>query len=71
MTVSKKHNSNCELIGQGLANIIVPFFGGIPATGAMAAALRTAPLVLHSMSALEEKPDFQESSTALFWQSLF
>lgn len=34
MTVSEKHNSNRELIGQGLANIIAPFFGGIPATGA-------------------------------------
>ena len=34
MTVSEKHNSDRELIGQGLANIIVPFFGGIPATGA-------------------------------------
>lgn len=29
-------NSNTELIGQGLANIIVPFFGGIPVTGAIA-----------------------------------
>ena len=25
-----------ELIGQGLGNIVVPFFGGIPATAAMA-----------------------------------
>lgn len=31
-----KHNSNSELIAQGLANIITPFFGGIPATGAIA-----------------------------------
>jgi len=31
-----KHNSNQELIGQGLANIVVPFFGGIAATGAIA-----------------------------------
>ena len=31
-----KHNSNTELIGQGVANIVVPFFGGIPATGAIA-----------------------------------
>ncbi|UIE37204.1 SulP family inorganic anion transporter [Leptodesmis sichuanensis] len=36
MTVSEKHNSDRELIGQGLANMIVPFFGGIPATGAIA-----------------------------------
>ena len=31
-----KHNSNTELIAQGVANIITPFFGGIPATGAIA-----------------------------------
>lgn len=29
-------NTNTELIGQGLANITVPFFGGIPVTGAIA-----------------------------------
>ena len=32
----KQHNSNTELIGQGIANIITPMFGGIPATGALA-----------------------------------
>lgn len=32
----KKHNSNMELIAQGAANIITPFLGGIPATGAIA-----------------------------------
>ena len=32
----KHHNSNTELIGQGIANIITPMFGGIPATGALA-----------------------------------
>ncbi len=30
------HKSNTELIGQGVANIVVPFFGGIPVTGAIA-----------------------------------
>ncbi len=30
------HNSNKELIGQGIANIVTPLFGGIPATGAIA-----------------------------------
>ena len=34
--IGDRHNSNTELIGQGLANIVVPFFGGIPATGAIA-----------------------------------
>lgn len=32
----KKHHSNTELIAQGMANIVIPFFGGIPATGAIA-----------------------------------
>lgn len=32
----KQHRSNKELFGQGLANIITPLFGGIPATGAIA-----------------------------------
>ena len=31
-----KHDSNQELLAQGAANIITPFFGGIPATGAIA-----------------------------------
>ncbi|HWO97249.1 MAG TPA: sulfate permease [Bacillus sp. (in: firmicutes)] len=31
-----KHNSNKELIAQGLANMVTPLFGGIPATGAIA-----------------------------------
>lgn len=31
-----RHNSNRELIGQGLANVVTPLFGGIPATGAIA-----------------------------------
>lgn len=32
----RTHNSNTELIGEGIANIITPLFGGIPATGAIA-----------------------------------
>jgi len=31
-----KHDSNRELIGQGIANMAAPLFGGIPATGAIA-----------------------------------
>ncbi|MBO7724210.1 MAG: STAS domain-containing protein [Paludibacteraceae bacterium] len=34
--ISDQHDSNTELIGQGIANIVAPFFGGIPATGAIA-----------------------------------
>ena len=39
-----RHHSNQELIGQGLANIITPLFGGFAATGAIA---RTATNVRH------------------------
>jgi SulP family sulfate permease len=31
-----KHNPNTELVAQGLANIVSPIFGGLPATGAIA-----------------------------------
>ncbi len=31
-----QHNPNVELIGQGIANIVSPLFGGLPATGAIA-----------------------------------
>jgi SulP family sulfate permease len=34
--IGGNHRSNTELIAQGIANIITPFFGGIPATGAIA-----------------------------------
>jgi len=34
--IGDHHNSNTELIGQGVANILSPLFGGIPATGAIA-----------------------------------
>jgi len=33
---NEHHNPNVELIGQGVANIISPMFGGLPATGAIA-----------------------------------
>lgn len=34
--IGKKHNSNMELVAQGVANIASGLFGGIPATGAIA-----------------------------------
>jgi len=34
--ISANHRSNTELIAQGIANVVTPFFGGIPATGAIA-----------------------------------
>ncbi|MDR1760966.1 MAG: STAS domain-containing protein, partial [Bacteroidales bacterium] len=34
--IGSKHDSNTELIAQGVANVVTPFFGGIPATGAIA-----------------------------------
>ncbi|BCS98069.1 sodium-independent anion transporter [Desulfoluna limicola] len=34
--IGKRHNANMELVAQGLANIVAPIFGGIPATGAIA-----------------------------------
>ena len=34
--VNSRHNSNAELVGQGIANIASVLFGGIPATGAIA-----------------------------------
>lgn len=36
MTVGEHHNPDRELLGQGLANLVVPFFGGVPATAAIA-----------------------------------
>ncbi|TMA33340.1 MAG: sulfate permease [Deltaproteobacteria bacterium] len=34
--IGARHRSNAELLGQGIANIASPLFGGIPATGAIA-----------------------------------
>ncbi|MDQ2665633.1 MAG: sulfate permease [Gemmatimonadota bacterium] len=34
--IGGRHRSNMELIGQGIANLITPLFGGMPATGAIA-----------------------------------
>lgn len=34
--ISDKHDSNMELVAQGVANVVSPLFGGIPATGAIA-----------------------------------
>ena len=34
--IGDNHNSNTELVAQGIANVVTPFFGGIPATGAIA-----------------------------------
>lgn len=36
MSVAEQHEPNRELFGQGLANMVVPFFGGVPATAAIA-----------------------------------
>lgn len=36
MSVSERHDSDRELFGQGIANIVTPLFGGIPATAAIA-----------------------------------
>ena len=36
MGISHKHDPDRELFGQGLANLVVPLFGGVPATGAIA-----------------------------------
>jgi len=36
MSVNERHDPDRELMGQGLANIVTPFFGGIPATAAIA-----------------------------------
>lgn len=35
-STNTRHDPDAELTGQGLANMVVPFFGGIPATGALA-----------------------------------
>lgn len=55
-----RHDSNQELIGQGIANVVTPFFGGFAATGAIARTATnyrngaTGPLagVIHSLTLL-------------------
>ena len=55
-----RHDSNQELIGQGIANVVTPFFGGFAATGAIARTATnyrngaTSPLagVVHSLTLL-------------------
>jgi SulP family sulfate permease len=34
--IGTRHRSNVELVGQGIANVVTPIFGGMPATGAIA-----------------------------------
>jgi SulP family sulfate permease len=36
MTTLRRHDPNQELMAQGIANVVAPFFGGIPATGTIA-----------------------------------
>ncbi|MER3553559.1 MAG: hypothetical protein C4331_04210 [Meiothermus sp.] len=36
MTIAERHDPDRELLGSGLANLLAPIFGGIPATGAIA-----------------------------------
>ncbi len=36
MTVSERHDPDRELFGQGVANLVTPLFGGVPATAAIA-----------------------------------
>ena len=55
-----RHDPNQELMGQGIANMIVPFFGGIPATGTIARTVTnvragaTSPIagIVHSLALL-------------------
>lgn len=42
--IGGRHRSNMELVAQGIANVVTPMFGGIPATGAIA---RTATNIKH------------------------
>ena len=48
-----RHNPNTELFGQGIANIVSPMFGGLPATGAIARDYHGMPLALEA--ALQDK----------------
>ena len=41
--ISDRHDSNMELVAQGVANMVAPLFGGIPATGAIARTMTNIP----------------------------
>jgi hypothetical protein len=48
-----RHNSNVELIAQGVANIVSPMFGGLPATGAIVLRVNVEPPVLATVRSLK------------------
>ena len=58
--IHDRHNSNQELMAQGLANFVTPFFGGMPATGTIARSVTnvqsgaTTPIagIVHSLTLL-------------------
>ena len=52
MTVNERHDPDRELFGQGLANLAVPLFGGVPATAAIArTAVTSAPVRASKLAA--------------------
>jgi len=48
MTVGRQHDPDRELFGQGIANLVAPLFGGVPATGAIARTAVNARVGAHS-----------------------
>ena len=62
----RKHDPNQELMAQGVANFVVPFFGGMPVTGTIAARSPTcAPEPLHPSPAWCTRPHWPPSC---WWQ---